>query len=192
MRLTKIYTKVGDRGKTLLASGEKVSKTDLRIEAYGSVDELNSFMGLLRDELSEQEDLFKDIIAEVQTIQNELFDIGGELSTPSNVLDINRQQVVSMASVSRLEQQIDHFNENLKPLENFVIPGGHRLNSTAHIARTVCRRAERHAVAFSSMSTCRTEPLIYLNRLSDWLFVICRLICHRLEIPEIQWQQKKN
>lgn len=195
MRLTKIYTKVGDKGTTLLASGTKVSKDSPRIDCFGSVDELNSFLGLLRDTLRETghellRDLFPDLLKQLGMIQNECFDLGGELSTPTEVLDVTRQQVVTQASIARLEQEMDSFNEGLAPLANFILPGGHRANSIAHVCRTVCRRAERGIVALAnSGETVREEPRIYLNRLSDWLFVVSRVISQRLDVPEVLWQQ---
>jgi cob(I)alamin adenosyltransferase len=190
MRLTKIYTKIGDKGTTLLASGEKVSKTDPRIEAYGTVDELNSFIGVLRDGLDAQRATFGELVEQLLQIQNELFDIGGELSTPFSVLNVEKQQVVQHEQITRLEKQMDRFNETLAPLHNFVLPGGHPLNSAAHVARTVCRRAERRVIAFAEVSECRMEPRIYLNRLSDWLFVVGRIISSKLKVEELQWQQR--
>src|SRR5690606_16300931 len=121
MRLTKIYTKVGDKGKTMLASGERVPKDDPRIEAYGTIDELNAFLGWLRDEIhAAHSHGFDDIVMAVQRIQNEMHDIGGELSTPHDVLNPEKQQVVTKDSIKRLEEEIDHFNSDLSPLENFV------------------------------------------------------------------------
>jgi cob(I)alamin adenosyltransferase len=193
MRLTKIYTKVGDKGTTLLASGAKVRKDSPRIDCYGTVDELNSFVGLLRDTLAETRDLFADLIEQLAAIQNECFDLGGELATPIEILDPTRQQVVSHAAIERLEAPMDAYNESLKPLENFILPGGHRANSLAHVCRTVCRRAERGIVALAnSGETVRDEPRIYLNRLSDWLFVASRVISQRLGVPELLWQQAKK
>lgn len=195
MRLTKIYTKVGDKGLTYLANGSKVPKFDLRIEAYGTVDELNAFVGLLRDELHQMEQhktlpKITEITARLRRIQNELFDVGGELATPVDVLDTSRQQVVTHESVARLEQEIDEFNEQLEPLANFVLPGGHSANSLAHIVRTVCRRAERGIVALANETTVREEVSIYLNRLSDWFFVASRVISQEAGVPELLWQQR--
>lgn len=192
MRLSKIYTKVGDKGTTMLASGAKVSKSSARIEAYGTIDELNSVVGMLRDTLmSDPAQNFADLVTKLHTIQNELFDVGGELSTPIEILNIDKQQVIKNSQIKRLEDEMDQANEHLKPLENFVLPGGHFANSTAHLARTVCRRAERRVIALAEQETVRAEVRIYLNRLSDWLFVMCREISHRLGIAEVLWQQKK-
>lgn len=195
MRLTKIYTKVGDKGLTYLANGTKVPKYHLRIEAYGTIDELNSFTGLLRDQLHQMEQhkvmpRIAEIIGRLRRIQNELFDVGGELATPVDALDVSRQQVVSHESVSRLEKEIDEFNDQLEPLANFVLPGGHQANSMAHVVRTICRRAERAVVALASEDTIREEVSIYLNRLSDWFFVASRVISQEAGVPELLWQQK--
>ncbi len=190
MRLTKIYTKVGDKGQTMLAGGTKVPKDSLRIDTYGTIDELNSFLGLLRDTLAGGHSSgFTDLLSQLAAIQNEMHDLGGELSTPLPQLDISRQQVVTSASIARLESEIDAYNDKLPPLANFVLPGGHLGNSTAHVCRTVCRRAERLLVALSRAEAVRDEPRIYLNRLSDWLFVASRVISQRLGCPEVLWNQ---
>lgn len=188
MRLTKIYTKVGDKGTTLLANGERVPKDSLRIESYGNVDELNSFLGLLRDGLAAEGERFQDLLAQLSLIQNEIFDVGGELATPAPALDTTRQRVVTKAAISRLENEMDAFNEALPPLANFVLPGGHPANSLAHVCRTVCRRAERGVVALAAAEPVRDDVRIYLNRLSDWLFVLSREISKRLGVPEVLWR----
>ncbi len=190
MRLTKIYTKTGDKGDTRLATGEKLSKSSARIEAYGAVDELNSFIGLLQDSLSEYQ-TFSSLRTQLAQIQNELFDIGGELATPLPHLNTSRQQVVGKAEIERLEHELDAYNEDLPPLKNFVLPGGHKANSLAHVARTVCRRAERGVVRMRETEQVRDEALIYLNRLSDWFFVVSRYISCSLNIPEVLWAQRK-
>ncbi len=191
VRLSKIYTRTGDKGATLLATGERVLKSNVRIEAYGTVDELNSTVGMLRDTIVTDSRL-QELCEKLSKIQNELFDIGGELSVPLDVLDTERQQVVSMRDVSRLESEMDAFNENLPPLENFVLPGGHLANSTAHLVRTVCRRAERAVVRMSEQDAVRDEIRIYLNRLSDWFFVLSRELSRRLGVPEVLWAQNKK
>ncbi len=195
MRLTKIYTKVGDKGLTFLANGTKVPKYHLRIEAYGTIDELNSFTGLLRDQLHlmEQHKVMPrigELLQRLRRIQNELFDVGGELATPKDSLDTLRQQVVTHESVSLLEKEIDEYNDLLEPLANFILPGGHQANAMAHVVRTVCRRAERAVVALASEDSVREEVSIYLNRLSDWFFVVSRVISQEAGVPEILWQQK--
>ena len=191
IRLSKIYTRQGDKGSTLIATGERVLKSNVRIEAYGTVDELNATVGMLRDVISPVPPM-ADICEMIAKIQNELFDIGGELSVPLDVLDTERQQVVSMKDVERLEREMDSFNEQLKPLENFVIPGGHVANSTAHLVRTVCRRAERAVVRMSEQDAVRDEVRIYLNRLGDWFFVVSRELSRRLGVTEVLWAQNKK
>jgi len=190
MRLTSIYTKVGDKGTTMLVGGKKVPKDDSRIEAYGTVDELNSFLGLLRDKLSQYDNKkFNDIIANLLKIQNEMHDLGGELSTPNEILANSKQQLITQKDIDRLENEMDTYNESLQPLSNFILPGGHELVSYAHVCRTICRRCERSVVTLSSSEQIRDEARIYINRLSDWLFIIGRTIGDRLAIPEILWQQ---
>lgn len=193
MRLDKIYTKVGDKGKTMLASGVKVAKDSTRIDAYGTVDELNSVIGLLKDSLSWLEGaMLSESHEKLRRIQNQLFDLGGELATPNEVLDINKQQVINQESIVMLESEIDDFNLQLEPLANFILPGGHTSNSYAHLARCVCRRAERLTVKLSGEEDIRPETLIYLNRLSDWLFVFARILSKYASVEEILWQQEKK
>ncbi len=175
----------------MLATGAMVDKDCVRIEAYGTVDELNSWVGLLRDSLLETESSEVTLLVQsLLKVQNELFDVGGELSVPTEALDTSRQQVVGPESIQRLEREIDEWNEELEPLKNFVLPGGHRTNSVAHLARTVCRRAERRVVAMARTEAVRDDVRIYLNRLSDWLFVISRILSKSLGAPEILWKQK--
>lgn len=193
MRLTKIYTKVGDGGSTLLANGARIAKDAPRIEAYGTVDELNSFLGLWRDSLRETDaTMFSGLLEQLLTIQNEMMDLGGELATPPQALDTQRQAVVNEASIKRLEQELDFYNERLPPLANFVLPGGHRVNALAHVCRTICRRAERRVVTLSQEEAIRAEARIYLNRLSDWLFVAGRECMRLLALPEVLWSQKRG
>ncbi|MBC7533844.1 MAG: cob(I)yrinic acid a,c-diamide adenosyltransferase [Oligoflexus sp.] len=193
MRLSKIYTKTGDQGGTMLASGERISKTAVRIEAYGTVDELNACVGMLRDHMRVDNALPESWIAlSLSRIQNELFDLGGELATPTHALNPARQKVLNQDDIKVLEDEIDKCNETLAPLANFVLPGGHICNSTAHLARTVCRRAEREVVRLrAEENDVRVETQIYLNRLSDWLFVISRALSHELNVPEVLWDQRK-
>lgn len=193
MRLTNIYTKVGDKGTTILATGDRVDKSAPRIEAYGTVDELNSITGILRDALtSMRHGKFQQTTEQLQQIQNELFDLGAELATPLRVLDDTKQNVVGPELVSRLEAEIDDMNKNLPPLENFILPGGNIANSYAHLARTVCRRAERRVVAMGHVEEIRPEVVIYLNRLSDWFFVVSRFISKALGAPETLWDQHRT
>jgi cob(I)alamin adenosyltransferase len=191
MRLDRIYTKVGDKGKTLLATGEKVSKFDERIEAYGTVDELNSAVGVLKDHLAQLGDSrVGGLLSQIHHIQNELFDIGGELATPGPALNIQVQQVVTAESIARLEQEIDTLNAELPALMNFILPSGHPCVSFSHLARCICRRAERATFRLQAHQPVRNEVCIYLNRLSDWLFVAGRAIGHKLGIQEVLWQQR--
>ncbi len=174
----------------MLAGGKKVPKDSSRIEAYGTIDELNSFLGLLRDKLTQHDSKkFNDIVGNLLKIQNEMHDLGGELSTPQEILAKSKQQLVDQKDIARLEHEMDAFNETLAPLANFILPGGHELVSYAHICRTVCRRCERRIVTLSNTEQIRDEARIYVNRLSDWLFIVGRTIGNRLQVAEILWQQ---
>jgi len=191
MRLSKIYTRTGDSGSTRLSDGSSVRKSDARIEAYGTVDELNSMLGLLRDhvssirELDQLDSMFLDI-------QHELFDIGSELASPKEFIEkYLSKNLVNGDHISRLEIQMDKFNEHLNPLKNFVLPGGHVANSTAHLCRTICRRSERQVIRLCEKESIRPEVLKYLNRLSDWFFVVGRYISNSLEIEEVLWNQER-
>ena len=176
----KLYTKTGDKGKTSLLGGKKVSKADLRIEAYGNVDELNSFIGLLRD-ASEAESIKKAL----KQVQDELFTIGSRLaSDPDKEMQVPE---IGIEAIERLEQAIDKMEEGLPPLKNFILPGGHSTVSICHIARCVCRRAERRAVALSAESGVEAIIIQYLNRLSDYFFVLSRKLAQDLGVEEVTW-----
>lgn len=192
MRLTKIYTKKGDKGSTQLAHGEVVAKNSPRIEAYGTVDELNSFLGVLKDQLRRDDSKgdLQDLVDRILKIQNEMHDIGGELATLSPTQIHPRQTIVKKETIERLETEIDNFNLELAPLANFVLPGGHLCNSWGHVCRTICRRAERLVYTLSQTSEVRPEVIAYLNRLSDWLFVTSRIISKRLGVLEVLWNQQ--
>ncbi len=171
--LNKIYTRAGDAGKTRLVTGEPVTKAAPRVEAYGAVDELNAVVGLVRLETA-ADPVLDPILAR---IQNDLFDLGADLATPE--LDGAAALRIVDAQVERLEGEIDHLNADLTPLTSFVLPGGSRAAAALHLARTVCRRAERRAVAFVHEASPETAAvhgpaLRYLNRLSDLLFVASR------------------
>jgi cob(I)alamin adenosyltransferase len=170
--LNKIYTRAGDKGKTRLVTGEAVAKTDARVEAYGAVDELNAVLGLARLETA-ADDVLDPILAR---IQNDLFDLGADLATPKMKEGVALRIVE--AQVARLETEIDRLNADLQPLTSFILPGGSRAAAALHLARTVCRRAERRAVAFADAAGAAAAPhgpaLRYLNRLSDLLFVASR------------------
>ena len=168
MRLTRIYTRAGDAGETSLGDGSRVPKTDPRIEAYGTVDELNSSLGLvLAGELPGE---FRPWL---EQIQNDLFDLGVDLSVP--LADERRERLrVTMGQVERLEELCDLVNDRLEPLRSFVLPGGTEAAAQLHVARAVCRRAERSAAALAQAQDASPAALAYLNRLSDLLFILAR------------------
>lgn len=168
VRLTRIYTRGGDAGETSLGDGSRVPKTDPRIEAYGTVDELNSFLGLVL--AGDVPDEFRPWLEQVQ---NDLFDLGADLSVP---LEDERRERLRMTSaqVERLEEICDLVNERLEPLRSFVLPGGTEAAARLHVARAVCRRAERRAAALAQARGANPVALAYLNRLSDLLFILAR------------------
>ena len=170
--LNKIYTKTGDDGGTRLANGAPASKSDLRVEAYGAVDELNAVIGLCRLHTAQHD----RIDAKLARVQNELFDLGADLSTPHDPPPKWEALRIVASQVERLESEIDEINDALKPLDSFILPGGSPLSAHLHLARTVCRRAERRVSELSSdaANAISPESLIYLNRLSDHLFVASR------------------
>jgi cob(I)alamin adenosyltransferase len=176
-RLSKIYTRTGDDGTTGLATGERVDKCDVRIEAFGDVDETNSAIGVLRAE----PDLPTEIDRCLERVQHDLFEIGAELAMPGYV-------GISAQHVERLEQQLDALNDGLPPLKEFVLPGGTRAAALCHVARTLCRRAERRAWAAAKEHRLNDATLRYLNRLSDLLFVMARALARRAG-AEQQWQR---
>lgn len=182
----KIYTKTGDSGKTSLIGGTKVSKSHIRIDSYGTVDELNSFIGLLSD-YSDNEQIKKNL----KEIQDRLFTIGSSLACDPDKESGLKIPDLKESDVQFLENEIDKMNEELPAMKNFILPGGHPAVSTAHIARCVCRRAERICVAMKE-DDLFIEPLVikYLNRLSDYLFVLGRYLGHILNVPEIPWKPR--
>ena len=169
--LNKIYTKTGDQGTTALGNGARIEKFSIRVTAYGTVDELNSFVGVATQYAN------PTLLPDLKDIQNDLFDLGADLCKPFST-DQSKTEVselrISVSQVERLEQQIDKMNASLKPLKSFVLPGGSPSASQLHICRTVCRRAERYAVELAAIELINTEALKYLNRLSDWFFVAAR------------------
>jgi cob(I)alamin adenosyltransferase len=188
--LNRIYTKRGDKGDTSLAGGQRVPKDSPRIEAYGTVDELNSFIGLARESCrtnAVEEPRLSSLSAILLRVQHELFNLGSILATRPE--DVHPKQArVTEAEVGQLEREIDAMNQDLEPLRSFVLPGGTRLNAELHIARTVCRRAERLVVAMSRTEDVAPEAVRYLNRLSDALFVWSRWANHVLGIEEVLWE----
>ena len=178
----KIYTKTGDRGDTGLFGGDRVPKSDPRVDAYGEVDELNSVLGVARTEP------FDDAVdALLARIQSELFDLGAELATAPSKADRLLSPPIGDAEIVALEQAIDRADGELEPLTTFVLPGGSRAAAHLHVARCVCRRAERRVVALSSAEAVRPEVIRYLNRLSDLLFTLARLANARAGCPDVPW-----
>jgi cob(I)alamin adenosyltransferase len=178
----KIYTRTGDAGETGLFGGGRVGKDEPRVEAYGTVDELNSCLGAARAlGVSEQTG------ASLLRIQSDLFTLGAELACVPGKEDKLRMTLVGEADIARLEGWIDHDEAALEPLKNFVLPGGSPGAAELHRARTVCRRAERRTLTAGRTSPIRSEVVIYLNRLSDLLFVLARSENHRASIPDIPW-----
>lgn len=180
----KIYTKTGDSGTTGLRGGKRVSKSDDRIKAYGSVDEINSVLGII---LSHKIDV--DLEKSLQKIQNELFVLGSDLSNPDMSDEKNR---ITLTMIKDLEVDIDKFENELSPLSNFILPGGAHTSSLVHLARTVTRRAETNVIALSEKEKINNQCQIYLNRLSDLLFVIARVLNKRSKISDVIWESKKD
>jgi cob(I)alamin adenosyltransferase len=180
----KIYTKTGDRGETGLFGGKRLPKDDLRIEAYGTVDELNSHIGLLRDQPEA-----KSQIATLLEIQDRLFTIGSLLATDPDKSNLKLPQLIQ-SDVELLEGQIDLMNTHLPEMKSFVLPGGHTAVSYCHIARCVCRRAERRVVTLSQAAVMDELIIQYINRLSDYLFVLARLLSHSLKAEETPWKPR--
>ena len=179
-RLTKIYTRTGDAGTTGLGDGSRVAKDALRVEAYGTVDELNSVVGVLL-----AEELNDDRRAVLTDIQHDLFDLGGELCIPGYTS-------ITDAQVTRLEQTLDRWNEALPPLKDFILPGGSRAAALAHQARTVCRRAERRMVTLAGTEQVSPAALKYVNRLSDLLFVLARVLDRDQGLGDVLWEKGRN
>jgi cob(I)alamin adenosyltransferase len=186
MRIDKVYTKGGDRGQTSLIGGDRVSKAAPRIEAYGTVDEVNATLGLVRTAL-EASAAGPRLIPIVHRVQNELFNLGAELATPDPERRAKLPRV-EPRHVDALEADIDGCNDELPPLTSFVLPGGGASSASFHLARTVCRRAERLLVALSATEDLGELPVIYLNRLSDALFVFGRWAALQDGRPEPLWQ----
>ncbi|EOZ95723.1 ATP:Cob(I)alamin adenosyltransferase [Indibacter alkaliphilus LW1] len=180
----KIYTKTGDTGKTSLLGGKRVSKADLRIDAYGTVDELNSYIGLLRDQEINQkrEALLKEV-------QDRLFTIGATLATEPGKQNVKRPDLHE-EDLELLEREIDNMESQLPALKHFILPGGHQVVSFCHIARTVCRRTERCVIDLMQIEEVDEIIVKYLNRLSDYLFVLGRLISQDLGVEEVTWKPR--
>ncbi|MGB1308323.1 MAG: cob(I)yrinic acid a,c-diamide adenosyltransferase [Oceanihabitans sp.] len=189
----KVYTKTGDKGTTALFGGTRVPKHHIRIESYGTVDELNAHIGLVRDQAIQ--DLYKNALAH---IQDRLFAVGAILATdPEKAILKNGKERLNIPKISAenieyLEQQIDSMNESLPPMTHFILPGGHQTVSFCHIARCVCRRAERLTTALNEISPIEANTLMYLNRLSDYLFVLARKLSYDLQADEVKWIPEKK
>ena len=180
-RLSKIYTRTGDDGSTGLGDGTRVGKDSARVTAYGTVDEANSAIGVLLAVPSVPD----DIRALLTTVQHQLFDLGGELCIPGHA-------AIHDADVDRLEARLDHYNDDLPPLKDFILPGGGEAAARCHLARTIVRRAEREAVALSRAEAVRPEAIRYLNRLSDLLFVLARVLARSNGHGEVLWDHDRR
>ena len=182
-RLSKIYTRTGDTGETGLGDGSRTAKTDPRVEAMGSVDELNSSIGILIEELLVTENPELEAIAAfLRYCQHRIFDLGGELSIPGYA-------IIKESHTERIETELDTLNETLSPLENFILPGGSHLIASAHLARAICRRAERAVVGIPQDQNVNENALQYLNRLSDYLFVVARTCARVTGVAEVLWEK---
>lgn len=177
----KIYTKTGDDGETGLYGGGRVRKDHARLEAFGTVDELNAAIGVLRAESLDQ-----DIQTLLEMIQNQLFNLGAELATPQAEILPNK---INTAQIEMLEKSIDRFEEELQPLKNFILPGGTRAAGLLHLCRTICRRAERRVITMQEFvdEAISQGIVIYLNRLSDLLFVVARVVNRRAGMNDVPW-----
>ena len=189
----KIYTKTGDKGTTALFGGTRVKKYNLRIESYGTVDELNSYIGLIKDQ-----EISNDIKESLLKVQNDLFTVGAMLATPpeKETLKSGKERLnipkIDEDSILFLENEIDKMEAVLPQMTHFILPGGHQSVSFCHIARCVCRRAERLSVELNDEEKIQNDIIIYLNRLSDFLFVLARMLSKDLLVEEIKWIPKKN
>ena len=181
--INRVYTRRGDSGLTSLAGGQRIPKDDPRIEAYGTVDELNSFIGLARESARE----LPELNAILRRVQHELFNLGSILATLPEDMHPHQARITDAES-AQLEREIDRMNEGLPKLRSFVLPGGSRLNAELHVCRTVCRRAERICVSLAAVTAVDSAIVKYLNRLSDALFVWSRWASHRTGAPETLWE----
>ena len=188
----KIYTKTGDKGKTSLFGGTRVPKYDLRIEAYGTIDELNAYIGLIKDQKIDEHSS-----GMLLKIQNELFTLGAMLATPpeKEKLKSGKERLniekINNAKIELLEKEMDKMNDVLPKMTHFILPGGHTTVSYCHIARCICRRAERITTQLSDESIINPQILMYLNRLSDYLFVLARKLSYDTKSQEIRWIPEK-
>lgn len=192
MRITKVYTRTGDKGTTGLADGSRINKDNIRIESYGIIDELNSVVAICRQTLTELSQVdSKSLDNWLFAIQNDLFNIGSDLATPiqsrwKGIILVGKEEVTI------LEKIIDFYQRDLSPLKEFVLPGGTLLNAYLHLARTVCRRAERIIVRLAHENEINEFIVPYVNRLSDLFFVLCRWVQFKLKKPEVTWDKKSG
>lgn len=189
VKLTRIYTRTGDKGTTALATGARVPKTHARLAAYGTVDETNATLGAARLHTGDQ----PDMDAMLARVQNDLFDLGADLATPDDDEDRDWEPLrITAAQVKRLEHEIDQMNGTLEPLNSFILPGGHGAAAFLHMARTQIRRAEREALQIDDGAPLSPESLQYLNRLSDFFFVAARFVNHSTGAGDPLWQPGQN
>lgn len=183
----KVYTKTGDKGETGLYGGTRISKASARVESYGNIDELNSFIGVSKSLIADDE-----VLRQLKKIQFDLFTVGSEAATPIDKLMLANGKsrlplIISEEEITELESWIDRFEESLDPLQYFILPGGGKAATSLHVARTVCRRAERSLVFLNETEEVRPELIKYLNRLSDYLFVLARYVSKIYQEPEEFW-----
>jgi cob(I)alamin adenosyltransferase len=193
MRITKVYTRTGDKGLTRLVGGQKVRKDEPRIESYGTVDELNTVVGLVRMELARSgadEQARSWLDARVAEIQNDLFNLGSDLATKAEDR-WETMRLVEDRDVKRLENEIDEMNGILPPLKDFILPGGGPVSGFLHQGRTVCRRAERRVIGLAADEDINEQAIKFLNRLSDWLFVASRWVAKAMNEPEFLWDRER-
>ncbi len=186
----KIYTKTGDKGETSLYGGTRVSKASFRVESYGNIDELNSFIGVAKSQIENEE-----VINQLRKIQFDLFTLGSESATPVDKLMLANGKsrlplLITETEIEELEQWMDAMEETLEPLQYFILPGGGKAATALHVARTVCRRAERGLILLQQEEAVRPEMIKYLNRLSDYLFVLARYVSKLQHEPEEYWNPR--
>lgn len=188
----KIYTKTGDKGETALYGGTRVSKASARVESYGTIDELNAFIGLAKSEISDEK-----MLSQLKKIQFDLFTIGSESATPADKMFLANGNsrlplIISEKEIEELEKWMDEMDEHLEPLQFFILPGGGKAATSLHVARTVCRRAERALVFLNETEEVRPELIKYLNRLSDYLFVLARYVSKLNQEGEEYWNPSQR
>jgi cob(I)alamin adenosyltransferase len=178
----KIYTGFGDKGETRLYGGQIVDKDNLRVKAYGTMDELNSVIGLVTTYIDK-----KAFIEDLRDVQYKLFELSAELATPSDKNSTTSHGAIPDQNIKDLENKIDKIESELDPLKNFILPGGSRVAALCHLARTICRRAERALISLNKVETINPHLVVYMNRLSDYLFVLARLLNKEQNIEDLQW-----